>query len=255
MTFTREQLVDLVSYKLKDRGQDDDREGRVLLSNIEIGQELDAAVYQYSVDFPRQVTADVAGTDTAYYSLSALAGWIPSYSTLFKVEYPLIDPTLDDQQTDPTFLVMDKDIDFYQSGLVDYIRFRDNYPATGSSIRLVYTTVHALTNESNTLPVHHKDAIANLCASFCCRRLEAMASGSSNVSISAMGSDYRDAQLRYRQTMEDFENAYRRAVGLPLIHNGQVQPDSIGRGLDTRINWGTRTSWNQDWLIHGDRYR
>lgn len=250
-------MVALVSYVLIDRGSNGARSGNLVFTDTEIQQEVESALYQYSLDCPYQKTVDVTGTDSNFYQLTALSGWIPDFSVVKQIEYPAIDPAADDQTDIPVFLRLDKDIEYYRKAALLYVRFLSATPTTTETIRIDFTTYHVLNATSGecTIPVHHQDALAYLTASRLCRRKMAEHSESGDSTMGVSLSEYRDATLRYRQAGEEFENQYRRLVGLPLVHNGRVNSKMASSAAGSSINWDTTDSQRRDWFGHSNRYR
>ena len=254
---TLAEMVELVSYVMIDRGSDGARSNNLLFTNAVIQQEVESALYQYSLDCPYQKTVDVTGTDSVFYKLNSLSGWIKDFSVIKQIEYPAIDPEENDQTDIPAYLTLDKETDQYRKGADLFIRFLTVTPTTTETIRIDFTTYHALTTTAGdcTIPLHHQDALAYLTAARLCKRKMAEHSESGDSTMGVSLSEYRDATLRYRQAAEEFENQYRRLVGLPLVHNGRINSKMATTAAGSSINWDTSESSRRDWFVHLNRYR
>lgn len=253
-------MTELVTYILKDRGANDDRTGIITFSDEDVEQEISACVYQFSQDLPRSITADVSGTGSRYYKLTALNNWVDGYSTLRSIEFPAIDPDAVDQTLAPTYLDIDEftgDIRRYRKGADDYIVTHNFAPTDDQTLRIEFTTPYALTavEVECTIPLNSWDAVGYLVASRLCRRMAAFSANSVDATISSVAGEFRDSNHRWIKTAEEFENQYRTHVGLPLVHNGRVQTKVASIPVERNANWNTYPSGAGDWFNYSNRRR
>lgn len=212
---TRNDAITLVADKIRDLGTGVDQNTDVLLSDTEIGQEVDAAVSQYSVDKPRVFVTDITGTGSQYYNVAAvdgMAGYEEGFTQIHAIEYPAT--AVSATKGLPTYLDED-DWRWYRDETITYLYLPNHTPTASQTIRITYTRRHTLSASVDTIPAGDFDAVCDLAAAYCCRRLAANFAKSSDSTIAADSVNYRDSQLRFKQTAEDFLDNYRRKVGVP----------------------------------------
>jgi hypothetical protein len=236
---TRDDAIFLVANKLHDRGSGAPRSADVQLTDAEIGEEVDAAVTEYSRDRPRVIVTRVEGTGGSYYSTAGLAGWVNDWSRPVLVEHPIM--VLGATETSRQTVIDPERVTIVRDATAQYVYLEGYAPTSTEDFLIAYTAPHTLGLATDTIPPPHFDAVCSLAASRCCTRMAAKASASSDPTIAADGVAYRDAQLRWRQTGEDFFAQYRRAVGLP--ESGLAGATAFG-------NWDVRDSWGRPRLTH-----
>lgn len=243
---TRDTAIQRTSRKIHDIGSGGIGAENVLLSDTEIGEEVDAAVTQFSLDRPRERVIDVTGQTTPYFDLSILTGYVPQWSTILSIEWQAAAVGVNYQ---PDYINLDDETEYYQDTTKRYLYIKRLTPVTGDTTRFRFTLPHAtLTAVSgdDTIPAPYFDAVCDLAASYCCKRLAAHFSAASDPTIAADSVNYRDSQLRMKQSSEAFMESYKRKVG---VTEPGSKPASAVR------NWDTRLSVGADWLTHPAGWR
>ena len=239
---TRDTAIQRTSRKIVDIGSGGAGSANVQLSDTEIGEEVDAAVTQYSLDRPRVVVSRVEGTSGSYYATSGLTGWVNEWSRPVGVEHPIL--TLGATETSVQTMIDPERIRVVRDATAYYIYLDGYAPTSAEDFLIAYTAPHTLSDVADTIPTPHFDAVCDLAASYCCTRLAAKYAKASDATIAADAVNYRDGQLRFRQTSEDFRTQYRLKVGLP--ESGPAAASALG-------NWTSRSSYGADRLTHPAR--
>jgi hypothetical protein len=236
---TRDQAIVRVANKIKDLGTGVDRNVNVALSDTEIGETVDEAVTQYSVDNPRIVTFDLAMGASPFVDTSTITGWVVDWSQLLAVEpdAAAVSATYTPSQLGDLTREIQTD---YRDTTKTYFYYRSSQPASGSLVRYTFTAPHTLSAVLDTIPTPHFDAVCDLAASYCCLRLATKAAGATDATIQADAVTYRDSQLRYRQCAEDFRASYKSKVG---VQEPGMRPASFTSDFDVMLSSGlTRLS-------------
>jgi len=243
---TRATAILRVRNKIHDIGTGSTFETNALLSDVMVGEEVDAAVTQFSVDRPREVVIDVTGQTTPYFDTSILTGYVAEWSTILSIEWQAAAIGAAYQ---PQYIDLGTEVSEYQDTTKRYIRLRSLTPVAGDTTRFRFTAPHATlttTSGDDTIPAPYFDAVCDLAAAYCCKRLAAHFSAASDPTIAADSVSYRDSQLRMKQSSEAFMESYKRKVGV-------VEPGSTP--ASTVRDWNTRTSVGADWLVHHAGWR
>lgn len=248
---TRDEAIQRVARKIHDIGSGALGAGDTLLSDTEIGEEVDAAVGQFSLDMPRRRIVDITGQTTPFINVTNFTGWINDWSLVLQIEYPA--EAVSSTYT-PTWLSEDDDWDYYRDATNYYLRLRRITPASSETLRVSYTAVHTLDNTTDTIPSLYFDAVCDLAACYCCTRLATDRAADTDGTINA---DYvtRDGQLKFKQQAEVFCAQYSRKLGMAVGANGQ--PGGSGQPASEFIDWDTGPSnpFFRDRLWHSTRYR
>lgn len=243
---TRDSAIQRTARKIHDIGSGVGGDENTLLSDTEIGEEVDAAVIQFSLDRPRERVVDITGVTSPYFDTATLTGYVPDWSTLLSIEWQAEAVGADYR---PAYIDLATQVETYRTATTTYLWLRNLTPVSGDTTRFRYTTPHAtLTAVSgdDTIPSVYFDAVCDLAASYCCKRLAAHFSAASDPTIAADAVSYRDSQLRMKQSGEAFEESYRRKVG---VTEPGSKPASAVRDWDTRMSVGA------EWLTHSGAWR
>lgn len=238
---TRTAAIALVRNKIHDIGTGVTFETNALLSDAMVGEEVDAAVTALSKDRPREVVIDVTAQTSPYFDTSIITGYIPGWSTVLSVEWQAA--AVGANYT-PSYLDLATEVEEYRDTTKHYLYIKRLTPAAGDTTRFRFTRPHATltsTSGDDTIPAVYFDAMCDLAASYCCKRLAAHFSAASDPTIAADAVSYRDSQLRMKQSAEDFMKSYQQKVGV-------TEPGS--RPASTTRDWNTRLSVGSDWLTH-----
>lgn len=219
-----------------------------LLANDEALEECIAqAVTRYSQDRPREIVDDVTGSGANVYPLTGaskvLASWSDGTSRIVSIDYPA-----EAVSGDFTTSWLDSDIDWstYKDETVVWLRLPNHSPAATETMRITYTAPHTHTSVTDTVPAADLDALCDLAAHYACLALQTKAAGNQDSIIAADSTNYRDAQLRYRQAAEDWLKSYEARMG---ITDGGVL------GASATADWNRPTTTGYPWLTHSGRWR
>lgn len=175
------------------------------LDYLDLTQALEAAVSRYELDQPRRVLETVtltAGTDE--YALPS--GWVPGFSQLQSVEYPVDDTAQDQRYLEPHAWRVDE--------LRGIWRFVYDTPGAGETARLVYTTRHTLSHTEDTLPARHFEALCQYAAGQALLTLANQAAQTTGPGLAADTITYRTKQQEYlaqaRELLRRAESAWGR---------------------------------------------
>ena len=246
MANDRDTAIQRTARKIKDIGSGLDGSINVELTSVEIGEEVDAAVIQYSTDFPYLAVKDVVTSANPFISHATLPGWVLGWSHVRSIEPNAgsVSASYSPQSAlDLSDIAIDED---YFDGTTHYVYLNGYTPGSSETVRIRYTVPHTLDNTTDTIPSSHFDAVCDLAAAYCCTRLGTKAAKARDATISADGVAYRDAQLRYRQQGDEFTAQYRRKVGLPA---------SGPKAASGYTDWDVGLSWRRDRLTHPGRWR
>lgn len=158
------------------------------------------ALKRYSKHRPRLACTDIAGQDGPDINLPD--DWCDGLSTIQGIEYPI--------GTVPESLLDARDWRFYRTPTDTYIRFAAVRPAGAEEVRLLYTILHT----EASVPAADLEAIANLAASVCCRKLAAAYGNTSDPTIQADVVNYRSKTDEYRRLADSLEKLYKDHLGL-----------------------------------------
>lgn len=203
---------DKVRYRLMDLGEDNPR----FESDDVLEEAITAAVSHYADDRPRDdVVEDVAGNGTGYYALTGaspvLASWTDGFSRVTGIDFPA--GAVASGYT-PTWLDPDLDWRTYRDETALYLYLPNHAPALTETLRITYTARHTHTAATDTVPAGDYDAVCDLAAHYACLMLATKAAGNQDSVIAADATNYRDAQLRYKQQAEAWLKSYERRLGI-----------------------------------------
>ncbi|MBN8715216.1 MAG: hypothetical protein J0H50_14850 [Xanthomonadales bacterium] len=165
---------------------------------------IDTALAVYSADRPRQVVVDV--TSGGGQRIDLPAGWVDDSSTLVAVEFPI------DQVPASELPLADVRIYNAPSGRKIELPIPT---ADGDVLRLTYTAAQLLDATDDTVPLHHRNAVASLAASLLCTQLAIYYATEGEPSIAADTVDRKNKSDRFRLLAKDLAAAYSRVVGSP----------------------------------------
>jgi hypothetical protein len=158
------------------------------------------ALKRYSNDRARILVADIPGAGTHDYPLPA--GWNDGFSTVDSVEYPAGQV--------PECILDPRDYRLYQDPEGLKLRILSTTPGEGTTIRLSFTALHSMV----TVPEVDQDAVVNLAASFCLRRLAALFLQTGEPMINADVVNYRSKGDEATRRANDLEKQYKNYLGL-----------------------------------------
>lgn len=233
-----------VRYRLVDL----DASNPLLTDATTLDAAIGMAVTKYSQDRPRTVVEDEAGNGTGFFvvvgSGAVLASWLDGFSAIDWIDYPAgaVSATYV-----PNPLNADRDWTFYKDASKTYLWLKNASPAASETVRISYTGVHTHTSLSDTVPAADLDALYDLSAYFACIMLATKMAASSDSTIQADSTNYRDGQLRFKQQAEMWLASY--ADRLALAKDGSPA------GASAWGNWDGRLQNGREFLTHPSRRR
>lgn len=135
-----------------------------VLSDTQRDAAIAAAVLRYSQDRPRQVLADLVSAGG--YRLTPPGDWVVGFSAVVQVEHPV-------DQVPAVLLDPLGGVSVYRSATtVELIELRQPLDV-GAAVRLTYTTRHAVTALTDTIPLDDRDAVCCWAAARICDQFAA----------------------------------------------------------------------------------
>jgi len=147
-------------------------------AQLGIDQALQEAALVFSRRRPQRAVVDLVGTGEWYLALPA--EWVPGFSVVVSVEYPV-------GQRPPATVGTREYWCPYLTPEGEHLAFHELTPAVGQSVRMTLTVPHVLEEESTTLPQAHWDTVVKLAAGTVCIELAAYYSHSMAASIKLDG--------------------------------------------------------------------
>jgi hypothetical protein len=187
---------------------------------------IQAALVQYSADRPRNVVVDVVSPGGQRVDLPA---GFTADSRLVGVEYPV--------DRIPASQLPLSDISVYAAPTVRQLEV-PQWIAVGESLRVTYTGDHLVDDEDDTVPLRHRQSIANLAASYLCMQLASRYATEGDPSIPADTVDYKSKSDRFRALAKDYAAAYGRVVG--VAPSDRTKAASATVELERRDSLGNR---------------
>jgi hypothetical protein len=185
-------LVDLVIGKVKDESEK--------LVPEDFAQGLVEALKRYSKVRPRMLVEDIPGNNGHDYDLPP--GWVADFSSFDTIEYPLGQV--------PELFLDPRDFRLYLTPSGTRLRVTSFAPTPAETMRANYTVPHV----EETLPDQDTDAVANLAAANCLRRLAAAYGQTSGSTIQADTVNYRSKTDEFRRLADAYEQQYNDHLGI-----------------------------------------
>lgn len=175
------------------------------------------AVIRYSDDRPRRTVADVIG---AGQMLDVPAGWVRDFSVIESIEYPV-------GKIPPRRIAADRHC-IYESPDGPQIQLLDAL-AAASALRVCYTVRHLVGDTDDTIPLSHREAVANYAAAILCDQLSALYANESDSTIQADSVQQGSKSAAYRSKARDYRKAYQDALGVQ-------EKTSVPAGVVVQLN-------------------
>lgn len=215
-------------------------EAAPVIIQAEVRRAFASALEEYSRSSARSLVAALSG-DGATYDFPLPARWIWGQSVMNSIEHPAGDQV-------PTMLDQD-DWRVWESVTagqpVRAIRFLSTPESGTDNILLRYTSRHTHTDDLDTVPPAHLEAVCWLAGSYLAEWLSAEAAGHNDSTISADVVNYRDARDRWAKAANRLRERYQTFIGI----NRESPAAGTVRDLDPALAWGG------DRLFHGRRWR
>lgn len=198
---------------------------------IDVGQRDDAiagAVMRYSLDAPAPLIADVLSVNGGQ-RLPVPAGWV-AHSQLRSLEHPV-------GQTPPSFIGLNG-VSLYHGLTGPEIVLLVSLLAN-DVVRVSYTGAHVLDAHNDSIPLHHRRAVACLAAADVCGQLSAWYATEGAPTLQADTVDHQGKTERYRTRARDLAAEYTRIVGPAPTE--RKRPAMAEAAFESRDSLGRRT--------------
>lgn len=187
------------------------QDSEIEISDAMIDRATDDAVEVYSGDVPLKTVADVQGNGTSTYLVpDILAGYIDGYSTVEKIEYPIIG-------TSPPVLPPDcyeiqrRPMEDSKAALYLVFVARQR-PANSAAFRVVYTTMHS--TNCSTIVASDRVAVSRLSAANALDMYATRTMDSIDSSIDADVFDRTATTERARRAAKMYRDLYLDHIGV-----------------------------------------
>jgi len=215
-------------------------QGEIPLDNDDKYLAIGQAVKKYSRDKPREVIEDEAGSGAFDYAVSGLDEWSDDFSSIRQVEYPVDDD-------DRTANILDDDgWMIYEKPAGKVLRFTEDTPVTGESIRITYTALHTCSDSACTIPGIDEEAVQLLAAAYFLDMLAVYHAQDGDASINADAVAHDSRAAEYASRAARYRKQYNDHVG---VKDGKPKPACHIQDQDVTYPGG------QDRLTHSGRYR
>ena len=168
------------------------------------------AISTHSKHRPRVVVEDEAGTGAFDYDLSAsLAAWDETFSSVSSVEYPA------DDTDEKVSSVDDNEWTIYEKPTTGKcLRFLEQAPAVGETIRVTYTAPHSCTSLACTVEARDEDAVQALAAGIYAKMLVAAYTLNQDSTIRADSVSHGNQAEGFRKLAKDYFQEYWDHMGI-----------------------------------------
>ncbi|MGQ9370532.1 hypothetical protein [Azospirillum sp. A39] len=160
------------------------------------------AVLQYDKDRPRTVVEDLVTADGGLLELPD--AWKPGFSQVGLVEHP-VGRTPPEQLTDGAWRL-------YAAPTGLTIMFVPKL-AAGATVRLTYTVPHQVDEAVDTIPEHHREAVACWAAAHLMDALAAARAGDRDPNLAAETTGMGDVSRSYAARAKALRDRYRAGIG------------------------------------------
>jgi hypothetical protein len=221
ITRWRQQVVDLV--------KDSDFVDTSLFDVDEVG--IVPALNLYSIDQPRLVVVEQAGTGSPYLSLpSSGSGWVPGFSQVESIEYPARQnpPRVVDSQLWTT-------VRSVADVAVEQVLLLGATPSSSEHVRITFSS--SWPTPTDDASVDQVDsigfsAVCYLAASCCLQQLAAEASKSRMGSLPTSFADGAQRSKSLRDQAKEYRSVYDRFLGRTSSAGGESGPGPSSRPFD-----------------------
>ncbi|GAP38780.1 hypothetical protein ABXN37_27165 [Piscinibacter sakaiensis] len=178
------------------------RDQEAVLSDEDRERAIALAVSRYSADCPRELLEDVTWAEPGY--LGPLpAAWTADVSYLAGAEYPI-------GEQPPAVL----ELSVYRSP--DGLALHSTQPLPqGAVVRVSLRSPHELTEDADTIPVMHQEAVASYAAHLLAKQLAARYSSDIDPSVGADSASTEGRARNFAARAKDLRGAYYAGIGKP----------------------------------------
>lgn len=214
------------------------KDGAAYLSTADKTTALTQALQMYSRHRPLVSRTKAAGTGG--YDYSVPTGWVDGLSQVVSLEYPWGSQI-------PEY-VDANDFDIYHDGSNFKLRFLQDSPGTTEYYLLTWTLPHSVSTTS-TVYSYDEQAVADLAASLCLRKLAARQAQSTDTTIDADAVNYGQQPQTYTQLADRLLRQYRDHMGLSGDGSqSDAAPATVYLDADTNYPWG------EERIVHRRRW-
>ena len=206
---------------------------------------VEPAIAQYSIDRPRRVTVEVAGTGTSYIALpSSGDGWISGFSWIERIEYPA-------RRNPPVYL----DSQLWEMGHLDTdvtaerIVLHNSTPSSSEYLRLLFSTSWPIpdgtpsTDQLDQIAYH---AVTHLAASMCLGQVAAEHGRSMAGAVASAFTDGVGQAQQLRESAKMLRSVYD-------TYLGRATADGSGGGAQRPASRAMDFDPGEFSLFHGGR--
>lgn len=208
---SKQDYLDLMAQRVQDTDSQ--------LSTDDFDRALRAAVVKYSKDSPIAEVTDVVSEGG--HQLPLPADFDPDFSEVLKVEYPV-------GKFPPCYLTNEQwgvlqSPSGYSIGVANSI-------TTGDTVRVLWTRLHVVNDDQDTIHISALDAVSDWAASLLCHDLATLYSGDSDSSMVADSVDHNGKSQAFAARSRQLATRYYNALG---IDPKRVQSAGAVVNLDT----------------------
>ena len=164
----------------------------------------DALRYYSRIRPRRNGVRDYAG-DGATYEFALPPDWDPQFSRVRSIEYP-------QGYQDPTYLGIEQWF-IYDTPSGQVLRLRTTF-ASGETARVLYTRMHKISSQQNTVPETDSRALTYWAASLIARNMQFKYASHTDPSLTADVINYRTKERQYKSVGDDYEKIYKAHFGM-----------------------------------------
>jgi hypothetical protein len=205
---------------------------------------IKTALNQYSQDRPNLSSTDVAGAGSRYYALTGgspvISDWIDDFSRVRLIEYPAAVVANNEM---PQLLDNSDWQQDYQAGGIKYLFLPNHSPASGETIRVLYTTPYQFSGDPEAADVPADDflPISYLAACYCCRNIATKYSRTTDSIIRADSVNHPSRAQMFAKRAKEYCELYAQHIAGILA---SLDGDEAGlRPMSEWIDWDTRPRW------------
>jgi hypothetical protein len=209
------------------------RDDNNVITLTDIDKAIQLAVVRYSNDFPLLTLIDLEATGLR--SLSVPTDWVAGFSSIASIEYPLNE--FPPEQLDAEQYCL------YQSPVDFGIKFSF---VPSETLRLTYTLPHTVSDVTDTINPHHREAVASWAAAWCCDQLSSYYASASDNTIQADHVQRNSQSADYARLAKHFRSRYFSELGIK---------EDRKLGASVVVDLDLNNSFGQNRFTHPNRFR
>jgi hypothetical protein len=202
------------------------REGMQWISPQQRDRAIALAVVRYSQDRPREVVCDVVSGGGQ--ALPLPAEWVPDSSTLRNIETPV-------GHIPPSHVPVSM-ASIYRSPSGEEIRLTRSLQA-GTAVRLTIGVPHVLDETDDSIPMHHREALACYAAGLLAEQLATAHADARDATIGADRVDLAHPAREWAMRARSYRNRYYSVMGIQIGRDGMEEPRQEAAGAVVDLDW------------------